>query len=229
MDKKNILIVDDDLKIIKIIKANLRARGYTAYTAQDGEEALIVAEEKLPDLIVLDLLMPKLDGYEVCRRLREWSDVPILMLSALNQPRDKIKCLELGADDYLGKPFAVDELIARIESLLRRASKSSSIYNSLPCIRIGNLEINLAQGHVNLGGSQIGLTATEYKLLQVMAQNRGKVLTHEYLLSSVWGNQYQGESEYLRVYFSRIRKKLACNGNSADYIKTIPGIGYQLG
>ncbi|MFC1875615.1 response regulator transcription factor [Chloroflexota bacterium] len=228
MNKESILIVDDDPKMIKLLQANLRARGYSVSIAQDGDEALELIEREFPDLIILDLLMPRLDGREVCRRLREWSDIPILVISALGQVRDKVACLELGVDDYLSKPFSIDELIARIIALLRRTKKSS--YDIIkPCVKVGELEIDLARGHVSLAGNPVSLTATEYKLLQVFALNVGKVLTHEYLLQKVWGAQFQKESEYLRVYISHIRKKLASQPDGARYILTVPSTGYQLG
>jgi len=227
MPKKTILVVDDELKMIKLIGTNLKTRGYAVLIARDGKEALEKAETAPPDLVVLDLLMPELDGRDVCRSLREWTDVPILIVSALCQVRDKVACLELGADDYLTKPFAIEELMARIESLLRRAKKPQR--NELPCINIGNIEINLSQRIVKICNRPVNFTATEYRLLQIMAQNTGKVLTHQSLLSHAWGPQYRQESEYLRVYISRIRKKLASCGANENYIKTIPGIGYQFG
>ena len=226
MAKKTILIVDDELKIIKLIGANLRARGYNTIIAHDGKEALEQAEIHSPDLIVLDLLLPEIGGREVCRRLREWSNAPILIVSALCRVKDKVTCLELGADDYLTKPFAIEELMARIQSLLRRSEIPPTI--DAPFINTGNLEINLSRREVSISGMQVNLTPTEYKLLEVMAKNAGKVLSHELLLKHAWGSNYQQESEYLRVYISRIRKKLALAGASAEFIKTIPGVGYQL-
>lgn len=226
MAKKTILIVDDELKIIKLIGANLRARGYNTIIAHDGKEALELAEIHSPDLIVLDLLLPEIGGREVCRRLREWSNAPILIVSALCQVKDKVACLELGADDYLTKPFAIEELMARIQSLLRRSEIPPTV--DAPFINIGNLEINFSRREVSISGIQVSLTPTEYKLLEVMAKNAGKVLSHELLLKHAWGPNYQQESEYLRVYISRIRKKLALSGDSAEFIKTIPGVGYQL-
>ena len=227
MNKESILIVDDDPKMIKLLQANFKARGYLVSIARDGDEALELIEKESPDLIVLDLLMPRLDGRKVCQRTREWSDTPILILSALGQVGDKINCLELGADDYLSKPFSIDELIARIRALLRRATKSSNDI-AKPCVQVGELVIDLARGHVSLTGNLVRLTATEYKLMQVFALNVGKVLTHEYLLTKVWGSQFQKENEYLRVCISHIRKKLAPKLDDTRYILTIPGIGYQL-
>lgn len=228
MNKESILVVDDDPKMIKLLQANLKARGYLVSIARDGDEALDFVEKEFPDLIILDLLMPRLDGREVCRRLREWSDIPILVLSALGQVGDKVNCLDIGADDYLSKPFSIDELMARIRAVLRRAQKNSSAIIK-PSVKVGELEIDLERGHVSLAGNLIRLTATEYKLLQVFALNLGKVLTHEHLLTKVWGAQFQKENEYLRVYISRIRKKLAPQPDGNSYILTIPGIGYQLG
>jgi DNA-binding response OmpR family regulator len=228
MNKENILVVDDDPKMIKLLQANLKARGYSVSIARDGDEAIELIEKELPDLIILDILMPRLDGREICRRLREWSDIPILVISALGQVGDKVNCLELGADDYLSKPFAIDELIARTRALLRRVKKSSNEITK-PCVKVVDLEIDLVKGHVSLAGNQVSLTATEYKLMQVFALNLGKVLTHEYLLTKVWGTQFQKENEYLRVCISHIRKKLSSQPDGNSYILTIPGIGYQLG
>ncbi len=228
MNKESILIVDDDPKMIKLIQANLRARDYLVSIARDGDEALEFLEKELPDLIILDLLMPKLDGREVCRRLRQWSNTPIIVVSALGQMGDKINCLELGADDYINKPFSIDELIARIKAVLRRAGSHDNATNK-PTVKVGALEIDFARGIISLAGKPIRLTATEYKLLTEFALNQGKVLTHEYILAKVWGSQFREENEYLRVYVSRLRRRLAPLHDRHRYIVTIPGIGYQFG
>jgi DNA-binding response OmpR family regulator len=229
MNNENILIVDDDPKMIKLIQANLKARRYNVLIARDGTEAIELTEKELPDLIILDLLMPKMDGREVCRRLRQWTDIPIIVLSALGQVNDKVTCFELGADDYIVKPFAIDELMARIRVLLNRLKKQSNDSRD-PSVKKGEVEINLASGTVSLSGESIRLTNTEFKLLTEFALNQGKILTHEHLLNKVWGVEFQNDSEYLRVYISRLRKKLgsSSSGSSGTVIETVPGIGYQF-
>jgi two-component system KDP operon response regulator KdpE len=226
MNNEKILIVDDDPKMIKLIQSNLKIRGFKTLVARDGIEAIELTEKELPDLIILDLLMPKLDGYEVCRKLRQWSDIPMIIISALGQVNDKVTCFELGADDYIVKPFAVDELLARIKALLNRFSKQLNIPGT-PLIKKGNLEINLSSKTVTLSGKPVKLTNTELKIINEFAANQGKVLTHEYLLNKIWGPEFRNESEYLRVYISHLRKKLDPSGTS-NIIETISGIGYQF-
>jgi two-component system KDP operon response regulator KdpE len=226
MKDEKILIVDDDPKMIKLIQSNLKARGYNTFIAQNGIEAIDTTEKELPDLLILDLLMPKMDGREVCRRLRQWTDIPIIVLSALGQVNDKVTCFELGADDYIVKPFSIDELIARVRALLNRFRKQQDKFNT-PAIKKGDLEINLASGIVSLSGKPIRLTNTEFRLLNEFVLNQGKVLTHEHLLNKVWGAEFQNEKEYLRVYISRLRNKLGASETN-PLIDAISGIGYQF-
>jgi two-component system KDP operon response regulator KdpE len=226
MNRETILIVDDDPKMIKLVQSNLKARGYNTLIANDGMEALDIVEKNTPDLVILDLLMPKMDGREVCRRLRQWTDIPIIVLSALGQVYDKVTCFELGADDYLVKPFAIDELLVRIKALLNRFRKQQNTLN-IPSIKKGNLEINFSSGIVSLSGKQVRLTNIEFKLLTEFALNQGKILTHEHLLNKVWGLEFQYEKEYLRVYVSRLRNKLH-SSELNPLIDTVPGIGYQF-
>ncbi len=227
MKKTHILVADDDPATLKLLAANLRARGYEVSLATNGEEALEVAERELLDLIILDIMMPKIDGVTVCRRIREWSRVPIIMLSARGDEKDKVNCLELGADDYLTKPFSVAELLARIKTALRH-SNAVQISPTPPSFTVDDLEINFALRRVTVRGKPVRLTPTEYSLLQQLVLNAGKVLTHSMLLQRVWGQQYHSEREYLRVFIGRLRKKLEPDPRNPKYILTDPGVGYHF-
>ena len=228
MDKTHILVVDDDPAIIRLLCTNLKARGYKVSTAMDGEESLEAVEKDFVDLIILDLMMPKIDGVEVCRRIREWSNVPIVVLSARGDEKDKVKCLELGADDYLTKPFGIAELMARIKTALRH-SDTSGVAAAPANFSCGDLEINFAMRRVTVGGREVKLTPTEYAVLQHLAVNTNKVLTHTMLLQGVWGSEYSSEKEYLRVFIGRLRKKIEPDYKNPRYILTVPGVGYHLG
>ena len=227
MDKKRILVVDDDTAILRLLSTNLKARGYEVITATDGEEALEAVQKDYIDLIILDIMMPKVDGVQVCRHIREWSDIPIIILSARGDENDKVKCLELGADDYLTKPFGIAELMARINTAFRHRGDASvaPAQSSFTC---DGLEINFAKRRVTVKGKEITLTPTEYSLLQQLAVNSDKVLTHSMLLHSVWGTEYSSEKEYLRVFVGRLRRKLEPDPKNPRYIHTIPGVGYHL-
>jgi DNA-binding response OmpR family regulator len=227
MDKKRILIVDDDPAIIRLLSANLKARGYEVATATNGEESLEALQKDFIDLIILDLMMPKVDGVEVCRRIRQWSDVPIIILSARGDEKDKVKCLELGADDYLTKPFGIAELMARIKTAFRHRG-DASVAPAQANFVCDELEINFAKRRVTVGGKEVALTPTEYAMLQHLAVNSDKVLTHSMLLQSVWGSEYSSEKEYLRVFVGRLRRKLEPDPKNPRYIQTIPGVGYHL-
>ena len=227
MKKSHILIVDDDPAILRLLRTNLKARGYEVSSAANGVDALIVVESNFIDLVVLDIMMPKMDGVEVCRRIREWSQVPIIMLSGRGDEEGIVKCLELGADDYLTKPFNVAELIARINTAFRhyngaRTAPTQSV------LRLGDIEINFAARRVMVDGADVRLTPTEYSLLQQLAVNANKVLTHSNLLQSVWGQEYQSETEYLHVFIGRLRKKLEPDPEHPEHIMTVPGVGYCL-
>ncbi len=227
MKKTHILVVDDDPAILRLVCTNLKARGYTVSTAMDGEEALKAVESDFVDLIVLDIMMPRLDGVEVCRRVREWSDMPILVLSARGDEKDKVKCLELGADDYLTKPFGIAELMARVKTALRH-SNGSKAAPTQSNFTSGDLEINFAMRRVTVDGEEVTLTPTEYSLLQHLAVNADKVLTHNMILQSVWGSEYSSEKEYLRVFVGRLRKKIEPDPKNPRYLVTMPGVGYHL-
>jgi two-component system KDP operon response regulator KdpE len=227
MEKKRILVVDDDPAILRLLSTNLKARGYEVITATDGEEALETVQKDFIDLIILDIMMPKLDGVQVCRRVREWSDIPIIILSARGDEHDKVNCLELGADDYLTKPFGIAELMARINTAFRHRG-DANVTPAQSSFTTDGLEINFAKRRVIVKGKEITLTPTEFSLLQQLAVNSDKVLTHSMLLHSVWGSEYSSEKEYLRVFVGRLRRKLEPDPKKPRYIHTIPGVGYHL-
>jgi len=226
MKKQRILIVDDELSIIKFTRANLEAAGYEIFTAMNGVEALQTFESELPDMVILDIKMPKMDGFEVCRQIREWSQVPIIMLSALGSEENKVQCLDLGADDYITKPFGKNELIARIKAVLRRMDTAAPPVQT--SLTFGALTINFSQRKVTVNGKEVKLTPIEFNLLQELALNEGKVLTHAHLLNKVWGPDYQDEKEYLHVFIPRLRAKLEDDPSNPKYIITVSGVGYQF-
>jgi two-component system KDP operon response regulator KdpE len=221
-----ILIVDDEPQILRALRAGLTAHGYAVVSAADGEEALDKAAAELPDAVILDLNLPKRGGLDVCRSLREWSAVPIIVLSVRDAERDKVAALDLGADDYLTKPFGTDELLARLRVALRHAGRESE--PAEPVVKAGDVTIDLARHIVRRGGEEVRLTATEYKLLAYLAANPGRVLTHTQILSHVWGSGYETETQNLRVYVSQLRRKLDPESLQPQMITTEPGIGYRF-
>lgn len=227
MHKTRILIVDDDNIVLKYVRTNLQSRDYETLVAMDGDEALEIIEKELPDLIILDIMIPKINGFEICRRVREWSQIPIIMLSAKHELEDKVKCLNSGADDYVTKPFGVNELVARIMALLRRTEASRRI-PVVSTFTNDGLKINFAQRQVTVAGREVKLTPTEYMLIQEFALNSGKVLTHNYLLSKVWGPEYREEREYLHVFIGRLRREIEPDTRNPKYIITVPGVGYKF-
>ena len=227
MRRLRILVVDDNLAVLKFLNANLQAEGYGVLTALDGAEALQVIEKQLPDLVILDIMMPTIDGFEVCRQVREWSQIPIIMLSARCDERDKVKCLDLGADDYLTKPFGVQELMARVRAVFRRIEATRAIPPQ-PIFTNGNLKVNFAKRKVTVADREVKLTPTEYCLLKEFVLNAGKVLTHIYLLNRAWGPEYSDEREYLHVFVRRLRAKLEPEPANPRHIITVPGVGYQF-
>jgi len=226
MNKVRILVVDDEVSIVKFLRANLEKDGYEVLVSLDGDEGLNTFEMELPDLVILDIMMPKMDGFEVCSRVREWSQVPIIMLSARDDEGDKIKCLDLGADDYVTKPFSASELIARVRAVMRRTELMS--VPARPSFTSGELTINFSQRHVTISGDEVKLTPTEYNLLQELVQNAGKVLTHTHLLHKVWGPEYKDDTQYLHVFVRRLRTKLEPDPINPNYIVTVPRVGYQF-
>ncbi|MCI0438843.1 MAG: response regulator transcription factor [Chloroflexi bacterium] len=224
-----ILIVDDDPRLSGFIAAQLRAQHYVVESALDGQEGLDKSATMLPDLIVLDISMPRMNGLEALERLREWYDGPIIILSAIDEEKQKVEALDLGADDYLTKPFSAQELSARVRSALRRAERMvsrQSVESSK--VAVGDVEIDLARRLVFRGGEEVTLTRTEYDLLSLLAKNVGKVLTHRELLREVWGPEYGDETEYLRTFIKQLRRKLEPDPSRPSRILTQPGIGYRL-
>jgi two-component system, OmpR family, KDP operon response regulator KdpE len=225
--KTAILVVDDEVAIIKYIRAILSENDYRVSTATDGVAAVEVAERELPGLIVLDIMMPKMDGFEVCRRLREWTQVPIIMLSARADEADKVRCFDLGADDYVTKPFSSEELKARVRAILRRADSPGAI-PTRPVFTSGRLEVNFSGRRVTVAGREARLTRTEFDLLQELVLNANKVLTHRMLLQKVWGPEHGDEKEYLHVFIHHLRKELEHDPVHPSYIVTVPSVGYRF-
>ena len=223
--KTRILVADDEPKIRMFIRANLDARGYETHLAQDGVEAIEVAERVLPDVIVLDVNMPRIDGIEACRRIREWADMPIIMLSVRGGEQDKVRALDQGADDYVTKPFGIEELLARIRVALRRSAPATS---AAPVFTAADLEVDLAKRVVRRHGQTVKLTRTEYELLAYLISNCGKALTHRELLHSVWGPEYGEEREYVRVFVGQLRRKIEDDPSNPRFILTEPGVGYRF-
>lgn len=227
MRHTRILIVDGELAILKLLRANLEPRGFEVLAASDGAEALQLIESEQPDAVILGIMLPSLDGLEVCRRLREWSQMPIIMLSAKGAAEEKVKCLDLGADDYITKPFDVNELVARIRAVLRRTRMIGTVPTQ-PYFISDDLKISFVERRATLAGKEVKLTPTEYGLLQELVLNTGRILTHVYLLNKIWGPEYRRETEYLRVFVSRLRKKLEPDSRTPKYIITIAGVGYTF-
>jgi two-component system KDP operon response regulator KdpE len=217
------LVVDDEPQILRALETTLRGAGYTVVTAASGEEALTQAAVRPPDAVVLDLVLPGKSGTEVCRELRQWSQVPILVLSAVGDEREKVAALDAGADDYVTKPFGIDELLARLRAILRRAIPVTE-----PVVAIGELRIDLEKRAVFRNGELLQLTPHEFGLMRLLALNEGKLLTHRTILREVWGPAYQAESHYLHVYVSQLRRKIEPNPTQPRYLLTEPGAGYRL-
>jgi DNA-binding response OmpR family regulator len=220
-----VLAVDDEAGILRLIKLELSTQGFRVITAGGGEEALRVAEEQRPDIALLDIVMPEMTGLEVMRRLRERSSIPVILLTAKGSESDKVRGLELGADDYLAKPFSPDELSARVRAVLRRSVGSSSAEN---IVHVGSVEVDLNRRLVKRSGKIVTLTRTEWMLLQHLAANVGKIMLNAELLSKVWGPEYRDDLQYLRVWVSRLRRKLEEDPSKPRLIKTFQGIGYML-
>jgi two-component system KDP operon response regulator KdpE len=224
-----VLIVDDEIQIRRLIQTGLSGYGYKVITAANGLEALTISAQQAPDIILLDIsLGTPPDGLEVCRRLREWTKTPIIILSVRGEERTKVEALDAGADDYLTKPFGMEELRARIGAVLRRTNMEPS---STPAaeIQIAALVIDLANRRVTVEGDEVHLTPKEYDLLRLLATNPGKVMTHRTLLSKVWGPEYSGMDHYVRVFINQIRKKLRENpARGVRYILNEPGVGYRF-
>jgi two-component system KDP operon response regulator KdpE len=218
-----VLVVDDEPQILRALQTSLRAAGYDVATATTAEGALAAAAMRPPDAVILDLVLPDGRGSDVSRELRTWSTAPVLVLSVVGDEAEKVAALDAGADDYVEKPFSIDELLARLRALLRRAGPTSG-----PVLEVGELVIDLDKRLVTVGGRRIQLTPNEFELLRVLAQNEGKLMTHPAILREVWGPAYGTESHYLHVYVSQLRRKLEDDPSRPRYLLTEPGAGYRL-
>jgi two-component system KDP operon response regulator KdpE len=226
--KTTALVVEDDPNIVDLIRSNLSVRGFDTVVDTDGGRALRLLETEDPDIVLLDLMLPEIDGFELCRQIRERSAVAVIVVSARGGERDKVTALNMGADDYMTKPFSVEELLARITATLRRTRASGATSEpEPPVITVGDLVIDLGRQQVTRSGDAVHLTPTEFALLRELVINRGKLLSHAYLLRRVWGHGYQTETEYIRVYVRRLRAKLE-GDDSQSLIHTQPRAGYRF-
>jgi two-component system KDP operon response regulator KdpE len=222
-----ILVVEDEPQMQKFLRMSLASEGYRVVEATKGQEGIDLARTHNPDLVLLDLGLPDMDGTDVTKALREWSAKPIIVISARGQEEDKIRALDAGADDYLTKPFATGELMARIRVALRRTAHAGQ-ERPEPVLEVGGLAMDLDKRQVFVGGSEVHLTPNEYKLLTVLMKNAGRVLTHRQLLKEVWGPAYASQTQYLRVYMVQLRHKLEADSARPRYLVTEPGVGYRL-
>jgi two-component system alkaline phosphatase synthesis response regulator PhoP len=228
MSGEKVLIVDDEENIVELVKYNLETNGFKSYTAYSGTDAVRLVEEKAVDLIILDLMLPDMDGFEVCKSLKRNSstaDIPVIMLTARGEEFDKILGLELGADDYITKPFSIRELIARVKVILRRSAQDKT---SSDTIKVGNIIINSDKHEVTKDDERLELTLKEFELLKLLVVNRGKVLTRESLLDRIWGYEYYGETRTVDVHIRHLRQKIEDDDGNPKFIETIRGIGYRF-
>jgi two-component system KDP operon response regulator KdpE len=226
-DRVTVVLIEDEPQIRRFLRPTLANAGYRLIEAATGEEGLLQASTRQPDLIILDLGLPDLDGLDVLRRLREWTTVPVIVLSARGQERDKVAALDAGADDYVAKPFSVGELLARLRAARRRTARAAAGGDE-PIFRAGDLCVDLARRRVSVAGREVRLTPTEYRLLTALVRHPGKVLTHRHLLQEVWGAPYVEQTQYLRVYMTQLRHKLEAEPTRPKLLLTEPGVGYRL-
>ena len=224
MSKPLVLVVDDEPQILRVMRASLPARGYEVITATNGEDAIAQIRKQVPDVVILDLVMPEMSGLEVCRSVREFSSVPIIVLSAKGSESDKVAALDLGADDYVTKPFGMDELLARVRAVLRRLSTESDS----PVLTAGDITIDTDERRVVVAGKDIRLTPKEFDVLKYLVRNAGKVVTHRALLQNVWSWQSSDQIEYLRVFINQLRRKIEPDASHPRYILTEPWVGYRV-
>jgi two-component system KDP operon response regulator KdpE len=228
MRKQLILVVDDEPAIVRLVRAKLQADGYAVLTANRGAEAIEQFDRERPDLVILDLMMPEMDGFETLRRLHRFASTPVIMLTARGSDADKLRGFESGVDDYITKPFNPDELSARVAAVLRR-TEGSTPAPAQTVLRYPNVEIDLDRRNVTVGGEEVRLSRTEWEVLSLLAENAGKVMLHGEMLSRIWGPEFRDEVHYLRTWVSRIRAKIEPNGDPEHpLIQTFPGIGYRL-
>ncbi len=230
MNRFQILIVEDDAPIRNLISTTLKTHDYKYLLAKDGAEALLQASTHSPDVVFLDLGLPDMEGVEIIKKIREWSNMPIIVISARSEDEDKIEALDAGADDYLTKPFSVEELLARLRVMQRRIAllQSDDEIGDSPVYTNGNLKIDYVAGCAYKGDEEIKLTPIEYKLLCLLAQNTGKVLTHTYITQKIWGSAWDSNVASLRVFMATLRKKIEADEESVSYIQTHIGIGYRM-
>jgi len=218
-----VLVCDDETQILRALRVILRDAGFEVVTAQTAQEALDAAALKAPDAAILDLILPDGNGIDICRSIRKWSQMPIVVLSAVGEEQEKVRALDAGADDYVTKPFGPDELIARLNAALRRAGAAEE-----PSLSVDGLEIDLAGHRVTRDGDEIHLTPKEFDLLRVLARNRGRLMTHRALLGEVWGHAYEEDTHTLRVHIANLRRKVELDPQEPRYIRTDPGVGYRF-
>ena len=223
MNGPRVLVVDDEPQILRALRTGLRAAGYDVQTAETAEAALAAAALQPPEAVILDLVLPDATGTEVCRELRTWSSAPVIVLSAVGEERQKVAALDAGADDYVTKPVGIDELLARLRAVLRRATPSGE-----PLVTVGDLEIDLEKQELRVGGRPVHLTPHQFDLMRVFARNVGKLLTHRMLIREVWGPGYGGDSNLLRVHVAQLRRKIERDRARPRYLLTEPGAGYRL-
>ena len=227
-ENKSVLVVDDDPRYLRLVEVNLMAEEYDVRTAMNGQEAVETVAAKQPDLILLDVMMPIMDGFTACERIREFSNVPIIILTAKGEERDRVRGLDAGADDYIVKPFSAQELLARVRAVLRRAERQMDDQYHKPIVDHYELKLDLARAQVYSNDEEVSLTATEYRLLQTLATTMGRVLTPEELLASVWGTEYRDDKEILWVCLSRLRQKIEPDPKNPIHIVTRQGLGYLM-
>ncbi|MGD9118981.1 MAG: response regulator transcription factor [Dehalococcoidia bacterium] len=224
--KTLVLVVDDDIRMLRMMKRMLELENFQAITANNGESALKAFERETPDLVLLDIMMPDMNGYTVCQHIREFSDVPIIMVTAMGEDKHKVEGLDIGADDYVTKPFSASELAARVRAILRRTGSNERQLNSVFSYK--DLTIDYGSNRVSMNDNELLLTSTEYRLLSYISQNAGRVVTPDQLLNKVWGEAYLGTPHLLQVNIARLRKKMGDNAKNPTYIVTRPGIGYIM-
>jgi two-component system KDP operon response regulator KdpE len=226
-DDRLVLVVEDEPQMLRFLRASLTSHGFRLVEALNAAEAVAAATAQSPEIVLLDLGLPDLDGIELTRRLREWTRVPIIVISARGREEDKVEALDAGADDYLTKPFGVNELLARMRVALRHAEQTGGATGS-PVLEFGPLHVDLEKRHVLLESREVHLTPIEYRLLVLLAQNAGKVLTHRQILKEVWGPSYMGQTHYVRVRMAELRKKIELDPARPKLLVTEPGVGYRL-
>jgi two-component system KDP operon response regulator KdpE len=222
-----VVLIEDEPQIRRFLRASLISHGFRLFEAANGQEGLVEAATRQPELIILDLGLPDMDGLEVIRQLREWTTIPIIVLSARGQERDKISALDAGADDYVSKPFGVGELLARMRVAVRHAARNPSDPGETT-FSLGELHVDLVNRQVKMGGNRVHLTPIEYRLLITLIRHAGKILTHQHLLKEVWGPNQTEQAQYLRVYIAQLRRKLEVDPARPRYVLTEPGVGYRL-